>query len=105
MTLKASEFIRRFLLHILPRGLHKIRYYGLLATRNRKTRLAKARAILGQTPIQTPAKLAWQDLLLRLTGIDPLQCPCCKKGKMHTRQILQAGRAPPQLLSKTTTTT
>lgn len=100
MTLQASEFIRRFLLHILPRGLHKIRYYGLLATRNRKTLLEKARELLGQSPIEPSAKLSWQDLLLRLTGIDPLQCPCCKKGQMHTKQLLQPARAPPKLLSQ-----
>ena len=50
MTLDALEFIRRFLQHILPSGFHKIRYYGILATRNRKTKLAGLQGILGYCP-------------------------------------------------------
>lgn len=96
MILKADEFIRRFLLHILPRGFHKIRYYGLLATRNRKTCLAQARKILGQKSLQAAIpKLSWQELLEQITGTNPLQCPCCPTGRMRTQLILPP-RAPPQ---------
>ena len=98
MNLAVEEFIRRFLLHILPRGMHKIRYYGLLATRNRKTLLAKARSMLGQSPIQHPPKEPWHTRLERLTGIDPLCCPKCKQGNMKTKLLLQPGRAPPNRL-------
>ncbi|MCL4166781.1 UNVERIFIED_CONTAM: hypothetical protein GTU68_007802, partial [Idotea baltica] len=96
MTLDAQEFIRRFLLHILPRGFHKIRYYGLLATRNRKTRLPQARKAVGQTPFQPSVKLHWYELLQKITGIDPLLCPKCKKGRMNHKQLLLPQlRAPP----------
>ena len=50
MTLGADEFMRRFLLHTLPSGLHRIRHYGLLANGNRKASLAAARELLGQVP-------------------------------------------------------
>jgi hypothetical protein len=55
MTLGADEFMRRFLLHTLPRGLHRIRHYGLLANGNRKASLAVARELLGQVPSQGTA--------------------------------------------------
>ena len=96
MSLEADEFIRRFLLHILPKGLHKIRYYGLMATRNRKTRLAKARKLLGQAPILPRENLLWSELLEKLTGINPFQCPCCKKGQMKYKlKLLPRYRPPP----------
>ena len=50
MTLGADEFMRRFLLHTLPSGLHRIRHYGLLANGNRKVSLAAARELLGHMP-------------------------------------------------------
>jgi hypothetical protein len=53
MTLGVDEFMRRFLLHTLPSGLHRIRHYGLLANGNRKTCLASARELLGQ-PLELP---------------------------------------------------
>ena len=97
MSVEADEFIRRFLLHILPKGLHKIRYYGLLASRNRKTRLAKARKLLGQAPILPKEKLPWFVLMEKLTGINPFQCPCCQKGKMrYKHKLLPRQRAPPR---------
>ena len=96
MSLDVHEFIRRFLLHILPKGLHKIRYYGLLATRNRKTKLNQARKLLGQLPLHKPSKLPWYELLEKITGINPFQCPKCQKGRMHLIQwIFPHQRAPP----------
>lgn len=47
MTLNADEFIRRFLLHVLPKGFHRIRHYGLLASGGRKNNIARARQLLG----------------------------------------------------------
>ena len=96
LTLEAHEFIRRFLLHILPKGFHKIRYYGLLATRNRKTKLNQARKLLGQQPLQKPQKLPWYLILEKVMGINPFQCPKCQKGRMKQVQlILPNQRAPP----------
>jgi hypothetical protein len=87
VTLPAEEFIRRFLLHVLPRGFVKIRHYGLLAPCNAKTKLEKARTLLQrQEPNdQNHQKKeilpqTWQDLLHQLTGWDLKTCPHCKKG-------------------------
>ena len=55
MTLSAHEFIRRFLLHVLPKGFHRIRHYGLLANSGRAENIAKARSLLGVSPRMRPA--------------------------------------------------
>ena len=55
MTLAATEFIRRFLLHVLPSGFHRIRYYGFLGARHRAEKLTRCRQLLGPTPsVTTP---------------------------------------------------
>ena len=87
MTLDAFEFIRRFLLHILPDGFMKIRYYGILSHRNRKRKLALCKKLLG-VDHKEHEKESWQDLLTRITGIDPRICPCCGKGKMVLKEVL-----------------
>lgn len=98
MSLDAFEFIRRFLLHVLPKNFYKIRYYGLWSSRNRKTKLQTCRQILGQTPDSESARLetlSWEDLLYELTGIDMRRCPQCNKGHMVTIKILPKVRAAP----------
>ena len=57
MTLAPHEFIRRFLLHVLPRGFHRIRHYGLLASSARKASIARARKLLGVVPPPEPVEL------------------------------------------------
>jgi Putative transposase/Transposase zinc-binding domain len=74
MTLDAPEFIRRFLLHVLPDGFVKIRYFGLLSNRNRKASLVTCRALLGVGHVPTTPE-TWQELLLRLSGVDVTRCP------------------------------
>ena len=100
MSLEAFEFIRRFLLHILPNNFVKIRHYGLLSNRNRKTKLRRCQKILGSIPNekqQSTESESWERLLFELTGIDPRICPCCKKGRMVNREILSPqGHAPPR---------
>ncbi len=99
MTLSANEFIRRFLLHILPNRFVKIRHYGILSNRNRKTKLMQARNLLGSLCEQAKEeKPTWQDLLYRLTGIDPGICPECGKGQLITKEVLfpRTNRSPPQ---------
>ena len=89
-TLHPHEFLRRFLLHVLPDGFVKMRHYGLLAPGNVNTRLATARALLQArrpTPAPTPATppltteqpqvTSWRELLLRLTGLDVTRCQKC----------------------------
>lgn len=100
MTLDAFEFIRRFLLHILPDQLIKIRHYGILSNRGRKGKLERCKEILGVLADENQEQVSqetWQDLLTRLTGIDPRVCPSCGKGRMILREVLppQYGRSPP----------
>jgi len=91
LTLEAFEFIRRFLLHVLPEQFVKIRYYGILSHRNRKGKLLRCKRLLGMLiPEQSKQVLkeTWQDLLTRITGIDLRICPYCGKGKMIQRETL-----------------
>lgn len=72
MTLAASEFIRRFLLHVLPRGFHRIRYYGLLGHRHRTEKLDRCRQLLGTASPPEPVHHAitdYRDRYEALTGV------------------------------------
>jgi hypothetical protein len=85
MTLKANEFIRRFLLHVLPPRYVRIRHFGLLANRKRKNTIALCRKILGDAKTETKPntrKETWQEQLFRICGIDVTLCPVCQKGRM-----------------------
>ena len=83
MTLGVEEWIRRFLLHVLPRGLMRIRHYGILGNRCRKAQLSACRALLGQ-PEPTPRPPESVEMLMRrLTGHDIDRCPHCKKGRLE----------------------
>jgi hypothetical protein len=93
-SLPVFEFIRRFLLHVLPKGFHKIRYFGILAIRNRKTKLALCQNLLGYKP-RPCVKLSWQQRLKQLTGIDPSLCPQCGLSAMQLKGHLPAIRPPP----------
>jgi len=87
MTLVPTEFIRRFLLHVLPPGVHRIRYYGLFANRHRADRLAQCRQLLAMPtrapgpPIERPAA-DYRDRLHALTGRSLRTCPICQTGHM-----------------------
>ena len=83
LTLDAQEFIRRFLLHVIPEGFMRIRHFGFLANRAKKQNLSRCRELLGLNPAlpEIPDR-STQDLLLELTGIDISRCPNCKKGTM-----------------------
>ena len=70
MTLRTDEFIRRFLLHVLPRGFHRIRHYGLLASSARKASLARARELLTDVPLPD------DDVPEQPLDARP-PCPCC----------------------------
>ena len=82
MTLQAPEFIRRFLLHVIPKGFVRVRHFGFLANRS-KGLLAKCRQLLDLDP--TVPKLSQKsvhELMLQLTGIDITRCPLCQKGTL-----------------------
>jgi len=83
MTLETDEFIRRFLLHVLPDGFMRIRHFGFLANRSKKQDLGHCRQLLGLPPqLPKPSEKTSRELMLQLTGIDVTKCPCCKKGTM-----------------------
>ena len=83
-SLEICEFIRRFLLHVLPNGYFKIRYYGILASRNRP-KLRMAQEILGDgIAYEQPeeSQKTFEEWFFELTGIEPGICPFCKKGRL-----------------------
>jgi hypothetical protein len=83
MTLSTTEFIRRFLLHVLPEGFRRIRYYGFLATRARGERLARIREYFRlKAPEKKKGTRTCVEIVKELTGFDPLQCPLCKLGRL-----------------------
>jgi hypothetical protein len=92
MTLDASEFIRRFLQHVLPKGFHKVRYYGLLSPRNRQ-RLDHIRRQLTIHTIRAPKEKALQPE----KGSQPfLLCPDCQIGSLIPIMVIPPKwRAPP----------
>ena len=97
-SLPAGEFLRRFLLHVLPRGFMRIRHFGILANRHRKKKLVLCRKLLGQAvPQAEPEAESAEDTMLRLTGLDVMACPVCKTGRMRRlRELAPGERAPPQ---------
>lgn len=105
ITLAPEEFIRRFLLHVLPDGFVKKRHYGLWAASNVNTRLVVARSLLPAVPPPPPAvaeaevrdvqlDLEWQRRILRLTGVDVTRCPRCGEGSMIPQPLPAAAVAP-----------
>jgi hypothetical protein len=96
MTLSPEEFMRRFLLHVLPSGFHRIRHYGLLANRERRENLARARELLGVERPSVDASLLNSDAsgsLVQPTFV----CPCCGSPMSIIETFLrgQPIRAPP----------
>ena len=82
LTIAASEFLRRFLLHVAPSGLCRIRHYGFLSNRAKKKQMPRCRELLGQAP--PPPRDPVRDvvaLLLRFTGVDVTRCPLCQQGR------------------------
>ena len=101
MTLKANEFIRRFLLHVLPPRYVRIRHFGLLANRKRKDNLAACRKMIdsGKAVTKENARIeTWQEQLFRICGIDVTLCPVCQKGRMCRVELLLPYRcnSPPE---------
>jgi hypothetical protein len=98
MTLDTDEFLRRFLLHVLPRGFHRIRHYGLLASATRKANIARARELLAVSPPPDPIEAVEPPYQLP-------PCPCCG-GRMRiieTFERCMQPRAPPHAPATTGT--
>jgi len=83
LTLKVTEFIRRYLLHILPRGFMKIRYFGFLGHANKKVSIPLIRLLIDpEAKIAVKLTETVHEIMMRLTGVDLSLCPECGKGKM-----------------------
>jgi hypothetical protein len=89
MTLAPTEFIRRFLIHVLPQGFHRIRHYGLFANTARATNLAKARALLDVPPAPPSQPSAEPEADAKPADA----CPCCG-GRMVLIEIFERGSSP-----------
>jgi hypothetical protein len=97
MVLPAKEFIRRFLLHVLPHGFQRIRYYGFLANRYRKQKLALCRQLLqmrADDPYEARREAAknYHEHYEDLTGCSLLTCPVCHQGHMLVIEVLDGTR-------------
>ena len=89
MALDAEEFIRRFLLHVVPGGFVRIRHFGFLANRTRQAKLARCREVLAQPPAPPARPIeSAPALILRLTGIDIERCAVCQQGRLRLTEIL-----------------
>jgi len=91
MRLATPEFIRRFLIHVLPDGFHRIRHYGLLANATRKANITKIRALLCVQRLDLPATQGHQAEIIPVTLREP--CPCCG-GSMRIIEIFRRGQKP-----------
>ena len=90
MTLDTPEFIRRFLLHVLPKGFHRIRHYGLLATGQRAENIERVRELLGaDAPNDVGGDTATDDT----TGVDLPPCPCCG-ARLRIIETFDRGQTP-----------
>jgi hypothetical protein len=111
VTVPPDEFIRRFLLHVLPKGFVKIRHHGLMAPSHVSTKLATARRLLEGAPaagvVAAPSAQSprdYREILLSLTGIDLRRCPRCLTGTMLRHPLTFAadgGRLPAPLAPDT----
>ena len=95
ITITAVEFIRRFLLHSLPRGFVRIRHYGFLANRNRSANLNAIRQLMGLSLLSEKPNATVEEMMQKLTGTDITVCPCCHKGKMQLYLEIPTGLARP----------
>jgi hypothetical protein len=103
MPLSADEFIRRFLLHVLPDSFHRIRYYGFLSNRYRQEKLEQCRQLLGMVPLEEtiPTEKAPEDYRDRyeaLTGSSLSECPACHRGRMIVIGVIDPFASRPVLI-------
>jgi hypothetical protein len=95
MNLNHAEFIRRFLLHVLPPRYCKIRYYGIFSSRNRKTILQQCKRIMAKKSVKSILiGLSWSEILKITNGIDLLKCPHCQNGNMVQDEMFKGKKAP-----------
>jgi hypothetical protein len=96
MTLSIVEFIRRFLLHVVPKGFVRIRHYGFLSNHSKQESLVRCMKALGKKPVVREEKPSrcWRDMAIRITGKDPTICPVCNTGHMKTYREIPRSSPP-----------
>jgi len=93
MTLETGEFIRRFLMHVLPKGFHRIRHYGLFANGGRAENIARARALLAAAPVKVKEPLRAEKAKPEEPRVLPSPCPCCGS-RMLVIEVFGQGSKP-----------
>ena len=95
VRLAGVEFVRRFMLHVLPTGVKRIRHYGVLASACKAVKLDVARLALQMPAINPQAVESAQAFMARVLKLDVSQCPCCKTGRLHVVATLLGLRQLP----------
>jgi Putative transposase/Transposase zinc-binding domain len=95
LRLEGAEFVRRFLLHVLPGGIKRIRHYGVLASACKADRLDAARQSLGMPASNPAAQESAQAFMARVARTETLRCPCCKTGTLKVVASLAGSRLLP----------
>lgn len=96
VRIEGQEFVRRFLLHVLPTGIKRIRHYGLLASAGKTARLAQARAAWAMPPPNPAAVESAADFMRRVANVEVMHCPCCATGRLRVVRTLRGmSRLPP----------
>ena len=100
MTLDAVEFMRRFLLHVLPRGFVRIRQFGFLTNRVRRQKLALCRSLLNcPSPVTNPGPPAASDADSKVPDPESHRCPICKLGRLIPAEVIPPDRIAHRMLS------
>ena len=86
--LEGTEFVRRFLLHVLPKGIKRLRHYGVLASACKGVKLGVVRQALQMPAINPRAVESTRDFMMRVAKVDVMLCPCCKTGRLRVIEVL-----------------
>jgi hypothetical protein len=96
MELQATEFIRRFSLHVLPPRFTRIRHYGIFASKNKTVELNLAKVYFGLEAWKKE-KISWSEIAEQKWKIIPHQCPKCKRMQFEIKELIQGLRGPPAI--------
>jgi hypothetical protein len=95
VRLEGAEFVRRFLLHVLPTGIKRIRHYGVLASACKGNKLSAAKQALQMPPTNPAAQESAQAFMVRVAKLEMMQCPCCKAHALKVVATLAGCRQLP----------
>jgi hypothetical protein len=86
--LEGTEFVRRFMLHVLPKGIKRLRHYGVLASACKGVKLGAAQQALQMPVINPRAVESARDFMIRVAKVDVMLCPCCKTGRLRVIEVV-----------------